>query len=349
MPINNKYLAPRGTRANLVALAAVNGLNPGQIYVLTDEARLAFALTVSTFETDSKQSEGSSVSVNPLDLSATGVAAPAAATVRIFRKDSAGRQMPAFVGPSGMDATLQPFQGTNKIGSWNPAGNSAVAPVVDGFLAFTALGTATTRSVATTNMITRLRRMGYVTTAATAGLLCGHYGTIAQFTIGTGAGLGGFHYICRFVPSDLAAVAGARMFVGLRAAVAAPLNIEPSSGQINMIGIAQISTSNNLQIVFGGSAAQAPIDLGVNFPANGLSTAAYELALFASSGNGNVGYKVTRLDTGQIASGTLTAATAGTQLPLNTTLLTHAAWRCNNATALACGLDIVQIYMETDN
>lgn len=281
-------------------------------------------------------------------MTATGVSAPAAGTVRVFRKDQGGRQMLAFIGPSGLDATVQPFLATNKIARWNAMGNTPNTPINDGFAAaFTVLGTATARNVATSNFITRLRRLGYVS-AATAGALCGHYATVAQWTIGTGARLGGFHYVCRFVPSDAAAASGARMFVGLRNAVAAPTNIEPSSGQVNMIGLAQISTSNNLHIVYGGSAAQAPIDLGVNFPANGASTAAYELQLFAAPSNQTVSYKVTRLDTGDTASGTLTG-TVGTQVPAATTFLGHAAWRCNNATALACGLDVVQVYIESDN
>ena len=47
----------RGTRAALVALAGTSGLLPGQIYLLTDENRLAVALTTNTFETFAKQSE----------------------------------------------------------------------------------------------------------------------------------------------------------------------------------------------------------------------------------------------------------------------------------------------------
>lgn len=39
----------RGTRAALNALATTNGLKPGQLYVLTDEGRIAVALTPSTF------------------------------------------------------------------------------------------------------------------------------------------------------------------------------------------------------------------------------------------------------------------------------------------------------------
>lgn len=40
----------RGTRAALDALAGASGLLPGQIYVLTDQARIAVALTTSTYE-----------------------------------------------------------------------------------------------------------------------------------------------------------------------------------------------------------------------------------------------------------------------------------------------------------
>lgn len=59
---------PRGTRAALVALAGSAGLLPGQIYLLTDEARIAIALTASTFETYAKQSEagGGGSYVSPL-------------------------------------------------------------------------------------------------------------------------------------------------------------------------------------------------------------------------------------------------------------------------------------------
>ncbi len=41
----------RGTRAALDALAGSNELLAGQIYLITDENRLAVALTASTYET----------------------------------------------------------------------------------------------------------------------------------------------------------------------------------------------------------------------------------------------------------------------------------------------------------
>jgi hypothetical protein len=74
----------------------------------------------------------------------------------------------------------------------------------------------------------------------------------------------------------------------------------------------------------------------------------YELVLFAPpSSNNTVYYEVTRLNTGHVASGTLTG-TAGTALPSSTTLLCFNSFRSNNATALAVGIDFASTYLETD-
>ena len=285
------------------------------------------------------------------NLNITATTTPAAApagTVTIFGRSVANRMLPAIIGPSGLDTSLQPLLARNKIGYWNPQGNSTAVPGVFGFTAPTTLGTATARNVATTNFATYLKRLGYVTTT-TAGTLAGQYTTVAQHAIGNGAGLGGFFYIIRFVPSDAATVSGERMFIGLSSSTGAPSNAEPST-LTNSVGVALLSTSTNLQIVYGGSVAQAAIDLGTGFPGNTLSTEAYELVLFSAPSSSNtVNYLVTRLSTGASASGTLTAATPGTQLPSATTLLAHRAWKTNNATALAAGLDIASIYLETDN
>lgn len=264
---------------------------------------------------------------------------PAADSLAIYGSKLAGRMMLSQMGPSGLDTTLQPNLGGNKIALWMPPGNATTVPGVFGMAALTATGTATARNVATTNMLTRMTRLGYVS-SATAGSLAGGREAAAKFTTGAGSGLGGFFARYRFAPSDAAAVAGARMFVGLSATTGSPTNVEPST-LVNCVGVGQISTSNNLHIIYGGAASGAPIDLGASFPANG-NAAVYELTLFSPSA-GNVYYRVLRLDTGAVAEGSLT-----TNVPLGTVLLCHQLWRCNNATALAVGLDICGIYMETD-
>lgn len=47
----------RATRASLTALGVAAGIEPAQVYLLTDEGRLAVGLTSTAFETFAKQSE----------------------------------------------------------------------------------------------------------------------------------------------------------------------------------------------------------------------------------------------------------------------------------------------------
>ena len=388
----------RGTRAALDALAGTNGLLAGQIYVITDEQRLAVALSASAYSALAKTSEiggggggGDVVQItnlaefegwaatdsltsgqlywlsdidiiayaktandyfyvggaapDPLVLTSSSASAAPAGAVKLFRREIAGRQFPAFVGPSGLDSALQPLIARNKVGMWMPAGNATTVPGVFGFTAPTVTNfTATARNVATTNMFTRMRRLGYVT-AATAGAV-GHWRVaVYQYTTGDGAGLGGFNYIVRFGVSDAALVADARMFVGLRAS-ATPANAEPST-LTNCIGVGHGAADTTLKLFYGGSAAQAPISLGVDFPSNTQSVDAYELALFSSPNEAaTVHWEVTRLNTGHAAAGVISGG--ATVVPQATTLLAPWGYRTNNASALAVGLDVMGAYIETD-
>jgi hypothetical protein len=275
-------------------------------------------------------------------------AAPAAGSMTEFDWSFAGLPMAAQRGAGRSAELLQTGIAGNPIALWQPPGNSTTVPGVLGMPAPTTVGTATTRSVATTSLATRIRRLGYVSVATAAGL-ASQYMTVAQYTTGTGtSGIGGFYYTARFVPSDAAAVVGERTFIGLRNATTAPTNVEPNT-LTNAVGICQLSTSSTFQICYGGSAASTAIDLGVNFPASTLSADAYQLTLTSPSETANViTYRVERLGTAFVAEGTLTG-TAGTAFPANTTLLGHVATKTNNATALAVGLDMGTIYIETEN
>lgn len=270
--------------------------------------------------------------------------APPADTVKLFARKAA-RMLPAFIGPSGLETAIQPHIGRNKIGYWNPHGNATTLPGVFGMSAPTAQGTVTARNVATTNIATRVRRLGYVS-AATAASLCGHYSTVAQYTVGDGAGLGGFYFETTVVPSSAAAVAGGRMFIGFSTSVAAATNVDPAA-LTNAFGVAKLSTSQNLHIVYGGSVAQTPIDLGSNFPADSLSADAYDIVLFCPASSSDVYWQVRRLGTAFVAEGVITNSGA-TVLPPSSTLLAHRVWRTNNATAAAVAIDISNVYIETD-
>jgi hypothetical protein len=283
-----------------------------------------------------------------LDGQSSDPTPPAAGNLTVYAKSIAGRMMLKQIGPSGLATAVQPFLARNKIGYWASPGNATTVPGVFGYTAPTTGGTVTTRSVATTNLFTRMRRLSYVS-SSTAGSLAYQYVAFAQVTVGDGAGNGGFYKLCRFGISDTAAVSGARMFCGVSSSTSAPTNVEPST-LTNSIGVGHGAADTTMHLYYGGSAAQTPIDLGANFPANTRSADVYELALFApSNSNNTVYYEVTRINTGNVAAGTLTG-TAGVALPSSTTLLSYQRiWRSNNTTALAVAYDIMSDYIETDN
>ena len=274
--------------------------------------------------------------------------APGSGNLVVYSKAIAGRMMLKQEGPSGIATGFQPILARNKVGYWAPPGNNTTLPGVFGYTAPTTTGTVTTRNIATTSLFTRMRRLSYLSAAA-AGSLAYQYVNVAQVTVGDGAGNGGFYKICRFGISDAAAVSSARMFCGLSSSTSAPTNVEPST-LTNSIGMGHGAADTTMHIYYGGSAAQTPIDLGSNFPSNTRSTDVYELALFApTNSNNTVYYEVTRVNTGNVATGTLTG-TAGTVLPASTTLLSYQRlWRSNNTTALAVAYDIMSDYIETDN
>jgi len=304
-------------------------LQPGQVLVYSESG----GVQVSS-------AESSTLATLTLPDTQTPVT-PGADYGTIFIKKIGGRMMAAQIGPSGLDTTLQANLGGNKVALWMPPGGATTVPGVFGMAALTATGTATARAIATTNLLSRMTRLGFVS-AATAGSLAGARKAVAKYTTGAGPGLGGFFARYRFGVSDPATVAGARMFVGLDALTAAPTNIDPST-KVNCVGVGQIAASNNLQIIYGNATAKAPIDLGANFPAN-TNTDAYELNLFSPPAGG-VHWHVRRLNTAFEASGFVTSMEA----PSATTLLCHQLWRCNNATALTVGLDVCGIYIETDH
>lgn len=231
------------------------------------------------------------------------------------------------------------------IATWTPPAGSASAPGITGFPGASISGTATGRVVVLISPLARAIRQGYVS-SATVGAVAGQRFTQNLFGLGTDTA-GGFFVQINFGCSDAATVANARQFVGLQSSLAAPTNVEPAT-LTNCVGVGHGAADTNLKIYFGGSAAQAPIDLGANFPANTLATDHYILTLYAPLNATVAGYKVgwhvQRVGTTFLANGVLTGV-IGTALPSLVQPLTINSFRTNNASALAVGLDIGQIFL----
>lgn len=64
----------RGTRSQLTTAAGSNGLKQGELYLVTDENRLAVGLSASTSESFAKQSEASGGGISEDDSLALAIA-----------------------------------------------------------------------------------------------------------------------------------------------------------------------------------------------------------------------------------------------------------------------------------
>ncbi len=300
--------------------------------------------------TDKLQVNGSAAT-SAVRFAASNPTAPAAGSALTYGQTIAGRTLDANLPSMGQRAISQVAQWDRKIGGWI-SGNVDSSGVFSGnFPSQTRVGTATPRTVTAGTMVGMATRLGYAS-ATTAGSLSGTYTATAQYALGNGS-YGGFQFTWRLNFSDPAAVSGARAFVGMSSNVSPPTNVEANT-LTNSIGLAQLSTdATQLYIVYGGSAAQTAIALGIGFPpmaSTGITGGPiYDFTLYSpSSANGVVYYRLERRDTGTFVEGAVGPGTAGTTLPANTTLLAPRAWRCNNATALAVGLDMHSMYSETE-
>lgn len=271
---------------------------------------------------------------------------PQSDQLRLYAASIANRVFPKFMGPSGLSTSVQPLLARNKIGYWCPPGSNGL-PGIFGYTAPTALGTAVSRVVGVTNLFSRMRRYGY-NSAATINAQAGNRVAIGQVTLSNGLGEGGFFKVVRWGNSDPSVVTTARCFIGVTSSTAVLANVEPST-YTNVIGMGSGVADTTMQIFYGGSVAQTPINLGPNFPANTSNIDVYELTLFAPPNFTGIHWEVTRLNTGHVAKGTIENLTVGVTLPSHLTLLSYQnCMRCNTTTAAIVGIDIMSDYIETD-
>ncbi len=277
---------------------------------------------------------------NPILVASTPTT-PAAGRVSLYGLDLAGRTLPAYATPDNRAVPLSPHLGMVRREEWAPNNNANTSTTFGG--TFTSSVVPVSRAIAGGSYFAGSRRQGYVS-AAGAGSSSSVHAPQRGYLLGDVANVGGFTLTFRWGIGDAAVVANARMFVGLRAAVSAIGNVEPST-LLNVIGVGCDAGAGTLHLMHGDAATAAtPTDLGANFPTNTQSTDVYELVLRAKPNATTVDYLVTRRNTGHTATGTISA-----NLPANTLVSAPQFWRNNGATALAVDLAFMGFYGESDN
>jgi hypothetical protein len=272
---------------------------------------------------------------------------PPTSTVKLFGKQIAGRNLPAFISPSGLDSSLQPFMGRNKVAYISFTVGATTATGIG--LALTATGTATAATFATTNLANSINRLDYRATTAATTAVSGFRGGAQSYWLGTGTGLGGFTYVCRWGIGGLGtALTTMRAFVGLRASTAAPTDVAPNT-LTNAIGMGWDSTDTTVQIYACGT-ANSKINTGITLN-RALSSQVFEISMFAAPNTNKVTFTVLELGTTNTFTTTVDGATAPTNLPITTTAATALnpyGYTSAGGTSTSMSIAIASIYVETD-
>lgn len=185
----------------------------------------------------------------------------------------------------------------------------------------------------------RQRRIGFVSSSA-AGSSAGTRHSALQWAVSDDLALGRWTFVSRFLVSDAAAVANARLFVGLVGRSTVLSNANPSTN-VNLIGVGADSGDATLSVMHNdGSGVATKVDLGVDFPCDTRNVDPFQVVLICNADR-TVTYKVTNLRTGITAQ-----ANVATDLPMALQLLAPQHWRNNGSTALAVGLDVMEWRLE---
>ncbi|MBA3909837.1 MAG: hypothetical protein C0524_08080 [Rhodobacter sp.] len=269
-------------------------------------------------------------------------AAPAAGGLKLVGSKAAEMMLPGFIGPNGGAQMLQPLLGSGQFGIFLPASATTVTNIG---MTPAAVGTATAANFDPANVRGRLRRIEYLVTTAATTAIASWRNTSGNLTVGgTVAGRGGFYVSMYFGPATGLANATRRGFCGLHD-TGAPTDADPST-LTSVIGIAFAAADTNLQFIHNDAAGTATkIDLGAAFPKPSVDRGStYRLELFSPPGTTqSVSYTVTLLETGAVATGTVT-----TDLPSTAAIITTKMYTSVGGTSSVTGFAVGPVMCMTE-
>lgn len=267
--------------------------------------------------------------------------APPANVLNLYTKSVAGRLLLKAKSPSGLDYPYQPAIFGNNVAVYYPA-TATTAGQVTGWT-FTSAGTVSHPALASTNLLTSMRRTRWAS-ATTANIAGGIVSATSQCWRGNAAGLGGFFFFARF--GQNVNTNGARAFVGLAAQTTSVVTGEPASA-LNMVGMgynAADASTGNWQLMFNdGTSTATKVDLGTNAARN--TTSVFSLYLFAPPNGSTITARVINESTNTVV---LDNYIISTDLPTSTSFLYVNAAGGPAATAVAQNFELNRLYLETD-
>jgi hypothetical protein len=275
-------------------------------------------------------------------LATTDPTAPTGGII-LYAKTIAGRNLPKFVGSSGIDTILQVGLHGNSIAMFAPA-NATTAPQQWGIVLTTAVTISHQQTIASANPWLATRRTRFQT-STTAGVTSGARTSYAQWYRGNAAGYGGFFFRAQL--GQNINLNGGHKFIGLCASTAAlAATAGAVSALINMCGMGydttDADTGNWFFLRNDGSGTATKVDLGTDAARN--TTHGYDLIMFMAPNSSELFVRIVNLHTGVVVLDT----SYTTDLPA---VNTGMAFKCevnNGAVAAANNIEVAKVYIETD-
>lgn len=230
-----------------------------------------------------------------------------------------------------------------RLSRWTAAGNSTTI-TASGAQGLSVAGTPTANTTSITNAYTQARKIEWLVTVAATTAVASFRHASALWWRGDAANRGGFYFKCDFGPSTGVDTTTNRMFVGLRAAVGAPTDVEPST-QTDCIGVGWDAADANIQIFTNDNTASCTkIDLGASFPVPNVDrTDFYRLVMYCEPNSSTINYEFSEFLTSNIAKGVVSS-----DLPRNSVFLTPTGYMSVGGTSSVIGIGLSDLVMLTE-
>lgn len=266
---------------------------------------------------------------------------PAAGKMNLYAKELAGRIMPKWKGPSGLDTFIQEAIYQNNIILICPSNTTLFTYIGTGTSG--TVGTVSTPAILAGNFRTFQRRSQILSASIANSISEMRITNTVCYrgeTIG-GVDVGGFFMYSRFAVASATALQ--RLVVGLSTLTSPMATTQNPSALTSCIIFGNDSADTNYQIMHNdASGSCTKVNLGASFPVGNIDDV-FDLTFFSAPNGTTVGYRVVNLRTGAVASGTIS-----TDMPTPTTLLTYRCYLNNGGTAAAVTLDHMKTYIATD-
>ncbi len=277
---------------------------------------------------------------------------PAAPTsgLRMFARNTSGRTLPKWIGPSGVDTWFQPALFGNNIMLFTPMSSTTVT---GGFgttwAKGSSAGTVSTITPASTTpaIVSQMKRTRHANAVTTTNQVMGIISTASgmpAFWRGTSAGLGGFFFFTRFVV-ELWAADSCRLFVGLTPGTAEVAVSDTFTN--NTIGLWH-DTTMGANVLYLATKDGTTLNTGSAISNVNLGAAqGFDFYMYAKPYDTEIHYRLDDINAGT----TLIDSSVSTNLPADSTFLGPQVTISNgtaNTTVTTVAIGVNRIYIEAD-